>query len=87
MQGLMMDVPLSLPAILRRTDAIFGGKPLTARRADRTIALAILGIIVLAVLLVCLRWGVTASGAASALLAGGALVAALVLYWIVSHLE
>ena len=38
MQGLMMDVPLSLPAILRRTDAIFGGKPLTARRADRTIA-------------------------------------------------
>ena len=38
MQGLMMDVPLSLPAILRRTDAIFGGKPLAARRADRTIA-------------------------------------------------
>jgi fatty-acyl-CoA synthase len=35
--GLMMDVPLSLPALLRRTETFFGHKPLVTRRADRTI--------------------------------------------------
>jgi len=36
--GLMMDVPLSLPAVLRRTEALFGHKQVITRRADRTIA-------------------------------------------------
>jgi fatty-acyl-CoA synthase len=35
--GLMMDVPLSLPALLRRTDTFFGHKEIITRRADRTI--------------------------------------------------
>ena len=37
MDGLMMDVPLSLPALLRRTDSFFGHKTITTRRCDRTI--------------------------------------------------
>ena len=37
MDGLMMDVPLSLPALLRRTDTFFGHKPVVTRRLDRTI--------------------------------------------------
>ena len=37
MDGLMMDVPLSLPALLRRTDTFFGHKPVVTRRQDRTI--------------------------------------------------
>ena len=37
MDGLMMDVPLSLPALLRRTETLFGHKEIVTRRADRTI--------------------------------------------------
>jgi fatty-acyl-CoA synthase len=33
----MMDVPLSLPALLRRTETFFGHKPVVTRRPDRTI--------------------------------------------------
>jgi fatty-acyl-CoA synthase len=32
-----MDVPLSLPALLRRTETFFGHKPVVTRRPDRTI--------------------------------------------------
>lgn len=37
MNGLMMDYPLSLPALLRRTAQIFGHKSIVSRRADRRI--------------------------------------------------
>ncbi|MBK5296617.1 MAG: long-chain fatty acid--CoA ligase [Vicinamibacteria bacterium] len=37
MDGLMMDVPLSIPLLLRRTEALFGHKPLVTRRADRSL--------------------------------------------------
>ena len=37
MDGLMMDVPLSLPALLRRTETLFGHKEIVTRRADRSI--------------------------------------------------
>ena len=37
MDGLMMDVPLSLPALLRRTETFFGHKPVVTRRVDRTL--------------------------------------------------
>ena len=35
--GLMMDVPLSLPALLRRTETLFGHKQVITRRSDRSI--------------------------------------------------
>jgi fatty-acyl-CoA synthase len=37
MNGLMMDVPLSIPLLLRRTETLFGHKPLISRRADRSL--------------------------------------------------
>jgi fatty-acyl-CoA synthase len=37
MRGLMMDVPLSLAALLRRTTQVFGHKMIVSRRADGTI--------------------------------------------------
>ena len=37
MDGLMMDVPLSLSALLRRAETLFGHKQIVTRRADRTI--------------------------------------------------
>ena len=35
MNGLMMDVPLSIPLLLRRTEALFGHKTLVSRRPDQ----------------------------------------------------
>ena len=37
MHGLMMDVPLSIPLLLRRTETLFGHKTLVSRRADRSL--------------------------------------------------
>jgi fatty-acyl-CoA synthase len=37
MNGLMMDVPLSIPLLLRRTESLFGHKTLVSRRADRSL--------------------------------------------------
>ena len=37
MNGLMMDVPLSIPLLLRRTETMFGHKTLVTRRADRSL--------------------------------------------------
>ncbi len=37
MNGLMMDVPLSIPLLLRRAETLFGHKPLVSRRADRSL--------------------------------------------------
>ena len=37
MHGLMMDVPLSIPLLLRRTESLFGHKTLVSRRADRSL--------------------------------------------------
>jgi fatty-acyl-CoA synthase len=37
MDGLMMDVPLSLPALLRRAETLFGHKEIVTRRADRAV--------------------------------------------------
>ena len=37
MDGLMMDFPLTITAMLRRTESMFGHKELVSRRADRTI--------------------------------------------------
>ena len=37
MDGLMMDVPLSLPALLRRTETFFSHKSIVTRRPDRTL--------------------------------------------------
>jgi fatty-acyl-CoA synthase len=37
MNGLMMDVPLSIPLLLRRTETLFGHKTLISRRADRSL--------------------------------------------------
>jgi len=37
MDGLMMDFPLTISAMLRRTEAMFGHKEIVSRRADRTI--------------------------------------------------
>jgi fatty-acyl-CoA synthase len=36
-RGLMMDVPLSIPALLRRTESLFPHKPVVSRRPDRTV--------------------------------------------------
>jgi len=37
MQGLMMDYPLTLSAIFRRAEALFGGQEIVSRRPDKTI--------------------------------------------------
>jgi fatty-acyl-CoA synthase len=37
MDGLMMEYPLTITAMLRRTEAMFGHKEIVSRRADRTI--------------------------------------------------
>ena len=37
MHGLMMDVPLSIPLLLRRTETLFAHKTLVSRRADRSL--------------------------------------------------
>ena len=37
MDGLMMDYPLTITAMLRRTEAMFGFKEIVSRRADRSI--------------------------------------------------
>ena len=37
MDGLMMDYPLTITAMLRRTESMFGFKEIVSRRADRTI--------------------------------------------------
>ena len=38
MRGLMMDMPLSIPALLRRTRSLFPHKEIISRRADRSIS-------------------------------------------------
>ncbi|HZA34780.1 MAG TPA: AMP-binding protein, partial [Vicinamibacterales bacterium] len=38
MRGLMMDMPLSIPALLRRTQSLFPNKEIISRRADRGIS-------------------------------------------------
>jgi fatty-acyl-CoA synthase len=40
MNGLMMDFPLTIPAIVRRAESLFGKKTVVSRRADRSIARA-----------------------------------------------
>src|SRR4051794_34996400 len=37
MRGLMMDYPLSIPAIVRRAETLFPDRKIVSRRADRTI--------------------------------------------------
>jgi acyl-CoA synthetase (AMP-forming)/AMP-acid ligase II len=37
MRGLMMDYPLSVPAIVRRVETLFSDRKIVSRRADRTI--------------------------------------------------
>ena len=37
MDGLMMDYPLTITAMLRRTESMFGHKELVSRRADRAL--------------------------------------------------
>ena len=37
MDGLMMDYQLTIPAILRRAETLFAGKPIVSRRVDRTL--------------------------------------------------
>jgi fatty-acyl-CoA synthase len=37
MRGLMMEVPLSIPALLRRTETIFPHKTVVSRMADRRV--------------------------------------------------
>src|SRR6185436_2689529 len=37
MRGLMMDLPLSIPAVVRRTETLFGHKTIATRRAQRTV--------------------------------------------------
>src|SRR4051794_28830845 len=37
MHGLMMDYPLTVPAIMRRARTMFGHRPVSGRRPDRTI--------------------------------------------------
>src|SRR6476659_6265218 len=38
MQGLMMNVPLSIPALLRRTASLFGHKAIVSRSVDRSVS-------------------------------------------------
>ena len=37
MRGLTQDYPLTVGAIARRAEALFGDRPVVSRRADRTI--------------------------------------------------
>jgi fatty-acyl-CoA synthase len=37
MHGLMMDFPLTIPAIVRRAQALFGHRPISGRRPDRSV--------------------------------------------------
>jgi len=37
MRGLMMDMPLSIPAVLRRAESIFPHKPIVTRQPDRSV--------------------------------------------------
>src|SRR5436190_7709307 len=37
MRGLMMDYPLSIPAIVRRNETLFADRKVVSRRPDRTI--------------------------------------------------
>ena len=37
MDGLMMEYPLTITAMLRRTEAMFGHKEIVSRRADRSL--------------------------------------------------
>lgn len=37
MHGLMMDFPLTIPAIVRRARALFGNRPIASRRLDRRV--------------------------------------------------
>ena len=37
MRGLMMDYPLTIPAIVRRVETLFSDRTVVSRRADRTI--------------------------------------------------
>ena len=37
MDGLMMDYPLTITAMLRRTESMFGHKEIVSRRADRSL--------------------------------------------------
>src|SRR5579862_1874658 len=43
MKGLMMNFPLTIPAIVRRAESLFGSKTVVTRRADRSIARATYG--------------------------------------------
>jgi fatty-acyl-CoA synthase len=43
MRGLMMEYPLTIPAIVRRADTLFRQRPVAARRPDRRITHATLG--------------------------------------------
>ena len=43
MHGLMMDFPLTLPAIFRRADALFADRAIVSRRADRAVERATYG--------------------------------------------
>jgi len=36
MDGLMMDYPLTITAMLRRTESMFGHKEIVSRRPDRS---------------------------------------------------
>ena len=40
MHGLMMDYPLSIPAVVRRAETLFGDRMVASRRPDRTVARA-----------------------------------------------
>jgi acyl-CoA synthetase (AMP-forming)/AMP-acid ligase II len=40
MRGLMMDYPLSIPAMVRRAETLFGDRMVVSRRADRTVVRA-----------------------------------------------
>jgi fatty-acyl-CoA synthase len=43
MRGLMMDMPLSIPALLRRAETIFPHKPIVGRTADRSVGRSTFG--------------------------------------------
>ncbi|MGZ8376604.1 MAG: long-chain fatty acid--CoA ligase [Gemmatirosa sp.] len=43
MQGLMMDFPLTLPALFRRAAQLYGDRPIVSRRADRGVERATYG--------------------------------------------
>jgi fatty-acyl-CoA synthase len=43
MQGLMMDFPLTLPALFRRAEQLYADRPIVSRRADRGVERATYG--------------------------------------------